>query len=149
MHSSYLMSFAAKNSVCLLFFWILKVPYPCTFHTAAVGDWEGLGADDFTSYLSLRVPLQVQTVTCHEHLRSTSTRIKSCAAAAADLQQFLKGVQGGDQEWGTLCSGKLAEQVFFRQLDIFRSWYYEPNSCISSVSRKALNPFMVTTAPGD
>ena len=40
------------------------------------------------------------------HLPSTSTRIRSRAAVAADLQHPLKGVQGGDQEGGTLCSGK-------------------------------------------
>ena len=35
-----------------------------------------------------------------------STRIKSYAAAAADLQHPLKGVQGGEQKRATLCSGK-------------------------------------------
>ena len=34
-------------------------------------------------------------------------------------------VQGGEQKWGILCSGKPAGQVF-RELDIFRSWFYEP-----------------------
>ena len=34
------------------------------------------------------------------------TRIKLGAAIAGDLQHPLKGVQGGDQEWGTLCFGK-------------------------------------------
>ena len=32
------------------------------------------------------------------HLPSDSTRIKSLATIAADLQYTLKGVQGGDQE---------------------------------------------------
>ena len=40
------------------------------------------------------------------HLPSTSTRIKSRTAVAADLQYPLKGTPGGDQVWGTLCSGK-------------------------------------------
>ena len=40
------------------------------------------------------------------HLPSTSTKIKSCAAVDADLQHSLKGVDGGDQECGTVCSGK-------------------------------------------
>ena len=34
--------------------------------------------------------------TRHWHMSSTSTRIKLCAAA--DLQQLLKGVQGGEQK---------------------------------------------------
>ena len=34
--------------------------------------------------------------TCHRHMSSASTRIKLCAAA--DLQQPLKGVQGGEQK---------------------------------------------------
>ena len=41
---------------------------------------------------------QLQTGTCHGRLPSTSTRIKSGAAAAADLQHPLRGIQGGDQE---------------------------------------------------
>ena len=45
-------------------------------------------------------------------------RIKTCAAAAVDLQHPLRRIQDGEQKWGTLCSrgaewvGKdLAEQV--------------------------------------
>ena len=48
---------------------------------------------------------QLQIGTCHGCLPSTSTRIKSCATVAADLQHPLKGVQGGEQKWGTLCLG--------------------------------------------
>ena len=40
------------------------------------------------------------------HLPSTSTRIKSWATSTTDLQHPLKGVPGGDQEWGILCSGR-------------------------------------------
>ena len=39
------------------------------------------------------------------HLPSASTSIKSLANSAPELQDILK-FQGGDQEWGTLCSGK-------------------------------------------
>ena len=39
---------------------------------------------------------QLQIGTFHWYLPSTSTRIKSCAAAAADFQYPLKGVQGGE-----------------------------------------------------
>ena len=46
-------------------------------------------------------------------LPSTSTRIKSCAAAAADFQHPLKGVRGGGEKGATLCLGeKLAGRVF-------------------------------------
>ena len=34
------------------------------------------------------------------------TRVKSCVAIDADLQHPLKGVRGGEQKWGTLCSGE-------------------------------------------
>ena len=40
-------------------------------------------------------------------LPSTSTRLSSCAAAAADFQLPMKGVQGGEQKRGTLCSGQV------------------------------------------
>lgn len=40
---------------------------------------------------------QLQIGTCHGRLPSTSTRIISHAAAAADFPQPLKGVQGGEQ----------------------------------------------------
>ena len=41
---------------------------------------------------------QLQIGTCHGHSLSTSTRIKSCAAAAVDSQHPLKGVEGGEAE---------------------------------------------------
>ena len=44
--------------------------------------------------------------TINWNLPSTSTRIKSCAAAAAYLQYPLKEVQGGEQKWWALCSRK-------------------------------------------
>ena len=40
------------------------------------------------------------------HLPSASVKIKSIATAATDLQYTPKEVQGGDQEWSTLSSGK-------------------------------------------
>ena len=41
---------------------------------------------------------QLQIGTCHGHLPSASTGIKSCSAVAADLQHPLKGVQSGQQK---------------------------------------------------
>ena len=46
------------------------------------------------------------------HFPFGSTRIRSVATAAADLQHPLKAVQGGDQKWGTVLWEKLAEQTF-------------------------------------
>ena len=43
--------------------------------------------------------------TTNWHLPSTSTRIKSCVSAAADLPHPRKGIQGGEQQWGTLYLG--------------------------------------------
>ena len=65
------------------------------------------------------------------------TRIKSCAATAADPQQPRKGVQDGDWEWGTPLwkTGR----TDFRWLDNF-SRFYELNSCISMHLEKHWNP---------
>ena len=67
------------------------------------------------SYLSLRnecFKCQLQIGACQEHLPRTeqyqghlpsaSAETEPCAAAAADCQHALRGIQGG--EWGTLCS---------------------------------------------
>ena len=54
-------------------------------------------------------------------LPSASTRMKPLATAVADPQHTPKGVQGRDQNWGTLCSGKNWQNrtsdswVFFRR----------------------------------
>ena len=45
-------------------------------------------------------------------LPSASAQSKTWATAAANPQHPLNRAWGGDQEWGTLCSGKLKEQVF-------------------------------------
>ena len=50
--------------------------------------------------------------TANWHLPSTSTRIKSWAAAAAGFQHPLKGVQGGEQKWGTLASMKTLQNRY-------------------------------------
>ena len=55
---------------------------------------------------------QPQVGTCHECLPSTSTRIKSCAAAAADLQHPLKKFRLENRNEVLCAPGKLAGQVF-------------------------------------
>ena len=47
----------------------------------------------------------LSTTNGHSPWALASTRLKSWATAAADLQHLLKGVQGGEQKWGMLCSG--------------------------------------------
>ena len=48
--------------------------------------------------------------TTNWHLPSTSTRIKSCAAAGADFQHPLKGVQSGDRN-EALSAGSTGLQI--------------------------------------
>ena len=49
---------------------------------------------------------QLQIDTCHWHFPYMSTKTESCAAAAADFHHSMRGVQGEEQKWGTLCSGR-------------------------------------------
>ena len=48
---------------------------------------------------------QLQIGVCHGHLPSISMKIKLFAATPIEFQHPLKGVQCGEQKWGTLCSG--------------------------------------------
>ena len=68
---------------------------------------------------------QLQTGTCQGCLPSTSTRIKSCAAAAADLQHLLKGVHGRVEMRHSVPQERLEEQVF-RWLDSLSSQLTSP-----------------------
>ena len=81
------------------------------------------------------------------HLPSTSTRVKSCAAVAADLQHPLKRFQGGEQNWGTLCSGEnwqnRSVDRYFQELILWVQFLY------LLISRNALKFFMVMTIPCD
>ena len=74
--------------------------------------------------------------TTNWHLPFTSTRIKSRAAAGADFQKPLKGVQGGKQKWGTLCFGKYwqnkSSDSYFQELILWAQFLY------LLISRKAL-----------
>ena len=80
------------------------------------------------------------------HLPSTSIQIKS-RAAAVDFQHPLKGVQGGEQKWGTLCFEKnlqhRSSDRHFQELFLLAQFLY------LLTSRKAPIPFMVTSAPCD
>lgn len=49
---------------------------------------------------------QLQIGPCHGHLPSNSQEVKSCAAAADDLQQPLKGVQDESNEALSFSTGK-------------------------------------------
>ena len=76
---------------------------------------------------------QLQIDTCHGHLPSTSTMIKSWAAVAPDLQHPPRRVQGGEQKWGESWQDRSSARYF-------RSWFYDPNFCISSYRGKHQNP---------
>ena len=67
--------------------------------------------------------------------------------AAASPQHPLKGAQGGDQDWGALCSrktGRTDHQIvrYFQEI-LWAQFLY------LLMSRKALKSFMVTCAPCD
>ena len=55
------------------------------------------------------------------------------------LNTFLKEVQGGEQKWGTPCSGKTGRTGL--QVDIFGSQFHEPDPCISLHLEKHENPW--------
>ena len=55
---------------------------------------------------------QLQIGTCHELLPSSSSRIKSCAATAADFQHPLKEFRVESKNEALCVPGKLAGQVF-------------------------------------
>ena len=65
-------------------------------------------------WASLLLRLELEAVSAH--LPSTSTRIKPCAAAAADFQHLLKGVQGRGQKWGILGAGITLRDGMGREL---------------------------------
>ena len=58
------------------------------------------------SRMSMANTCQLQTDTCCLPLQELTHAL----FAAADFQLHLKGVQGGEQKWGTLCSESLAGQ---------------------------------------
>ena len=62
-------------------------------------------------------------------LPSTSIRIKSYAGIAADFQQPLKGVRVKCRNEAFCVLGKTGRTGL--QIDIFRSQFDKPNSCIS------------------
>ena len=72
-----------------------------------------LEADALTSELPGK-PWKLVESTTNWHLPSTFIRIKSGAAAVADLHHPLKGVHGRDQEPGTLCLGKAGRRGLWR-----------------------------------
>ena len=91
---------------------------------------------------------QPQTCSCHGCLSSNSTRIKSCAAAASDLQHPLKVVQGGEQKWGALWSwntGRPCFQIvrYSQKLILWAQFLY------LLTSREMLKFFMMKTVPCD
>ena len=83
------------------------------------------------------------------HWPSSSTRIESLATAVADLQHVLKGVQGGDLEWGSLCSGKTGRTGLQIVRYFQKKLSYEPGFLHLPILRKALKPWTKISAPRD
>ena len=81
-----------------------------------------LGRGSFLQYIQVLVVTVkgTQVSTTDWHLPFTSTRIKSCAAAAADLQHPLEEFKVKSRNEALCALGKLAAQVF-NVLDILRS----------------------------
>ena len=77
-------------------------------------DWVGGAEWGAFWQLGVALPLQGSPVvfgsvdgpTKNWHLLCASIRIKSLATAVTNIQQNLKGLQGGDKESGTQCPGK-------------------------------------------
>ena len=69
------------------------------------------------------------------------------ATAATDLQHPLKGAQGADQGWGTLCSEKnwqnRSSDRYFQETISWAQFLH------LLISRKALKSFTMTSAPCD
>ena len=94
----------------------------------------------------VRYSCELQIGTCHEYLPSTSTRIESCASAAANLQHTWK-----ESMMEMRCSvlkgktGRTGLQTvrYFQELILWAQFLYLP------ISRKALKFFMVITVPCD
>ena len=89
---------------------------------------------------SLYFPIYHTAVISNRHLSSTSTKIRSGAAAAADLQHPLEA-QGEEQKRGTLGSGKnwqnWSSDSYFQELVLWTQFLY------LLISRKAQKYFMV------
>lgn len=88
--------------------YVIRSPTWTSFLTLKMGSfeaqWASLGWGKTGNVTEMNV-LQILSPT-DWHLPSAFTRIKSCAAVAANLQHPLERGSGGDQEGGALCSGK-------------------------------------------
>ena len=72
------------------------------------------------------------------------TRIKSSAPVATDLQDPLKGIQGGEQKWSTLCSGEKTGKIGLQMVKYFQEPVLWAQFLYLLIFRKALTSFMVT-----
>ena len=124
-----------------------------------VGGWSWNASQRTVQFMAIWGTRQLQTGTAKGicqwpnnnakgicHLPPQFPQIESCAPAAVDLGCARKGVQGGGT--GILCSrktGRTGLQVdrYFKELI---SW---SESLHLLISRKALNPFVMTSAPCD
>lgn len=92
------------------------------------------------SYKHLKILLLMSTTNWHW----PSTGIKSCDAATADLQHPMKGAEGGDQKWGTMCFGKNWQK---RSSDRYVQETILGAQFLYVIPKSALKSCMVKTAP--
>ena len=86
-----------------------------------------------------------QVPTSRWHLPSTSTRIKSCGTAAADLQHSLKEFRA-EMRNKALCSGKNWQKTVLYVVRHLQEKILRAQFLHLSISRKALKYFMVKSA---
>ena len=95
---------------------------------------------------------QLQTGTCQEHCQRLNKKnichLPPRRLNPVRLQLLTFNTPWVSSVWGkALCApGNLVRQLF-RWLDVFRNWFYDLNPLYLLISRKALNPFMVTSDP--
>lgn len=97
--------------------------FPCTF---------GFPPEQLTDSLRKRLcgtEAGKHVVSSNGHWPSTPTRIKSGTSVATDRQLPPERRSGCRAETRPLCSGKTGRTGL--QIGIFRSWFDQPNSCIS------------------
>ena len=115
--------------------------------------WGSFGSDNVQGPRFIAPPLLWVIRSCwllpvtYWHSPSTPREIKLWAPAAADLQQPLKGVQHGDQEQDTVCSGKNWQNK--SSASYFQEKNYELKFLHLLISRKAPKSLMETSASRD
>ena len=113
--------------------WVAYKQYLCqTWEWAFSAQQDEIAASNQGQIYDTKGPCQLETGSCHLPLQRLNHGHCSCWPSTPP-----KGVQGGNQEWGTLLWEKLAEQAF-RELDIFRKRFYESQFLHLLIHRETL-----------